>query len=268
MLNSFIFVVMPYAALALLIFVTPYRFCSNRLTWSAYSTQFLEGNVLFWGINPWHYGIIPVLAGHFLGVVAPGPMKVFLGNQTYLIVFESIGLALGLFALFGCLLLLLRRVNTPILKQVTFAADWVLLYLLAAQALSGVYIATYMRWGSPWYLHTAVPYLWSARDFSPARSNTWAEFSPGASSCTRACRLPESGLLLAVHQTGCTRLLCFRVRFPEGTPPNPGIPGGIRKKLTHFLGGKRGFCERGTVLNAWKVSPSAQKSPLKYFSLL
>lgn len=167
MLNSFIFVVMPYTALALLIFVTPYRFCSNRLTWSAYSTQFLERNVLFWGINPWHYGILPVLAAHFLGVVAPGPMKAFLGNQRNLVIFESIGLALGLFAVFGCLALLLRRVNTPLLKRVTFASDWVLLYLLAAQSLSGVYIATSMRWGSQWYLHTAAPYLWSLATFNP-----------------------------------------------------------------------------------------------------
>lgn len=167
MLNSFIFVVMPYAALALLIFVTPYRFYSNRLTWSAYSTQFLERNTLFWGINPWHYGIIPVVAAHFLGVIAPGPMKAFLGNQNNLIIFESIGLALGLFALFGCLLLLLRRVNTPLLKKVTFAGDWVLLYLLIAQALSGVYISTFMRWGSQWYLHTAVPYLWSLVTLNP-----------------------------------------------------------------------------------------------------
>lgn len=167
MLNSFIFVAMPYAALALLIFVTPYRFYSNRLTWSAYSTQFLEQKALFWGINPWHYGILPVLAAHFVGVIFPGPMKAFLGNQTYLIIFESVGLALGLFALFGCLLLLLRRVNAPILKRVTFAADWVLLYLLAAQTLSGVYVATYMRWGSQWYLHTAVPYLWSLLAFNP-----------------------------------------------------------------------------------------------------
>lgn len=167
MLNSFIFVVMPYVALALLIFVTPYRFCSSRLTWSAYSTQFLESNTLFWGINPWHYGIIPVLAGHFLGVIAPGPMKEFLGNQNNLIIFESIGLALGLFAVFGCLLLLLRRVNVPILKKVTFYSDWVLLYLLAAQALSGVYVATFMRWGSQWYLHSAVPYIWSLATFNP-----------------------------------------------------------------------------------------------------
>ena len=167
MLNNFIFVVLPYTALALLIFVTPYRYFSNRLTWSAYSTQFLERKALYWGINPWHYGIIPVLAAHFLGIIAPGPMKTLLGNQTALIVVESIGLALGLFAVFGCLALLLRRVNSPLLKNVTLCSDWILLYLLAAQALSGVYIATYMRWGSQWYLNTAVPYLWSLLTFNP-----------------------------------------------------------------------------------------------------
>ena len=167
MLNNFIFIVLPYTALALLIFVTPYRYFSNRLTWSAYSTQFLERKTLFWGINPWHYGIIPVLAAHLLGFIAPGPMKVLLGNQRNLVIFESIGLALGLFAVFGCLALLLRRVNTPILKKVTYTADWVLLYLLAAQALSGVYIGVFMRWGSQWYLHTAVPYFWSLATFNP-----------------------------------------------------------------------------------------------------
>jgi len=167
MLNNFIFVFMPYTALALLVFVTPYRFFSNRLTWSAYSSQFLERNSLFWGINPWHYGIIPVLAAHLLGVIAPGPMKALLGNQSNLAIIESIGLAFGLFAVFGCLVLLVRRVNTPMLKQVTIPTDWVLLCLLAAQALSGVYISTFMRWGSEWYLHAAVPYLWSLATFNP-----------------------------------------------------------------------------------------------------
>ena len=52
MLNVFLFVVLPYAALAMLLFVTPYRYYSNRLTWSAYSTQFLEGiGLLFYGLN-------------------------------------------------------------------------------------------------------------------------------------------------------------------------------------------------------------------------
>ena len=52
MLNSLIFIVLPYAALVMLVFVTPYRFYTNRLTWSAYSTQFLEQKTLYWGQSP------------------------------------------------------------------------------------------------------------------------------------------------------------------------------------------------------------------------
>ena len=167
MLNPFIFIVLPYAALALFVFVTPYRYFSNRLTWSAYSTQFLERKALFWGINPWHYGIIPVLAAHVIGIVAPGPIKAFLGNQETLVVLECIGLALGLFALFGGLVLLLRRINAPMLGKVTCTSDWLLLLLLAAQAASGVYVSMFMRWGSQWYLHTAVPYFYSLLTFTP-----------------------------------------------------------------------------------------------------
>jgi nitrate reductase gamma subunit len=167
MLNNFIFIVLPYAALALFICVTPYRYFSNRLTWTAYSTQFLERESLFWGINPWHYGIIPILAAHLLGIIAPGPMKTLLGNQTTLIVLESIGLAMGLFALFGCLALLFRRSASTMLKRVTMASDWLLLCLLILQAMSGIYIATFMRWGSVWYLHTVVPYFYSLFSFNP-----------------------------------------------------------------------------------------------------
>lgn len=167
MLNVFIFVVLPYVALALLLFVTPYRYFSNRLTWSAYSTQFLEQKALFWGSNPWHYGIIPVVLAHFLGIIAPGPMRTILANQRTLILLESIGLGLGLFALFGCLVLMARRAQTPLLKPVTSAVDWVLLVVLTVQAASGVYLGLFMRWGSQWYLHTAVPYFHSLLVFNP-----------------------------------------------------------------------------------------------------
>ena len=167
MLNNLIFIALPYAALALVIFVTPYRFLSNRLTWSAYSTQFLERKFLFWGINPWHYGIIPILAAHVIGFAFPGQVKPFLGNQETLLMLESFGLGLGIFALMGSVLLLLRRVNSGTLKRVTFGSDWFILYLLAFQAGTGIYIGYFMRWGSQWYLHSAVPYLWSIVSFNP-----------------------------------------------------------------------------------------------------
>ncbi|MBU5636444.1 respiratory nitrate reductase subunit gamma [Geomonas sp. Red69] len=167
MLNSFIFIALPYAALALVLLVTPYRFLSNRLTWSAYSTQFLERNILYWGINPWHYGILPILLAHVVGFAFPGVFKRFLGNPQTLLGVESVLLGLGIFAVLGVLLLLLRRVNSGMLKRVTFSSDWLILYLLLFQAGTGIYIGYFMRWGSQWYLHTAVPYLWSIVSFQP-----------------------------------------------------------------------------------------------------
>ncbi|MCM0082953.1 respiratory nitrate reductase subunit gamma [Geomonas sp. Red32] len=167
MLNSLIFIALPYMALALVLLVTPYRFLSNRLTWSAYSTQFLERKMLFWGINPWHYGIIPVLAAHIVGFAFPNQVKAFLGNQETLLIVESFGLGLGLFAVIGSLVLLLRRANSGMLKRVTFTGDWLVLYLLLFQAATGIYISYFLRWGSAWYLHTAVPYLWSVVSFDP-----------------------------------------------------------------------------------------------------
>ncbi len=126
-------------------------------------------------------------------------MKALLGNQRNLIIIESIGLALGLFAVFGCLALLLRRVNTPILKKVTFCSDWVLLFLLIAQALSGVYISTFMRWGSLWYLNTAVPYFWSLATFNP-QIDYMADFPP-------ILKLHAAGAFLIVALVPFTKLV-------------------------------------------------------------
>jgi nitrate reductase gamma subunit len=167
MLNAFIFVFLPYAALALFLFVTPYRYFSSRLTWSAYSTQFLEQKALYWGSNPWHYGIIPVLAAHLVSVVFPGPMKAILGNQRALILLEDVGQGLGLLALFGCLVLLFRRLKTPMLKPVTSAVDLALLVLLTLEVATGVYMGIFIRGGPLWYLYTAVPYFHSLLIFNP-----------------------------------------------------------------------------------------------------
>ncbi|HEX9850049.1 respiratory nitrate reductase subunit gamma [Candidatus Deferrimicrobium sp.] len=199
MLNAFLFVVLPYVALALFLFVTPYRYLSNRLTWSAYSTQFLEQEKLYWGSNPWHYGIIPVVLAHFLGIIAPGPMNVLLSNRQALILLESVGLGLGLFALFGCLVLMARRAQTPLLKPVTSAADWVLLSLLTVQAATGVYMALFMRWGSQWYLHTAVPYLHSLLAFNPQIAFV-ADFPP-------VFKLHAAGAFLIVALLPFTKLV-------------------------------------------------------------
>jgi nitrate reductase gamma subunit len=167
MLNAFLFIVLPYAALALLLFVTPYRYFSNRLRWSAYSTQFLEQKALYWGSVPWHYGILPVLLAHLAGVFFPGSLKAILGNQRTLFLLEGVGQGLALLALFGLLVLLFRRVSSPMLKRVTSPADLVLLALLLFTVATGAYMGVFLRGGALWYLYTAVPYFHSLLAFHP-----------------------------------------------------------------------------------------------------
>jgi nitrate reductase gamma subunit len=214
MLNVFLFVVLPYVALALFLFVTPYRYFSNRLTWSSRSTQFLEQKALYWGSNPWHYGIIPVILAHLPGIIAPGPMSVLLANRQTLILLESIGLGLGLFALFGCVVLAARRARTPLLKPVTSAADWILLLVLTVQAASGVYMGIFMRWGSQWYLHTAVPYFHSLLALNP-RIEYVADLPP-------VFKLHAAGAFLIVALLPFTKLVHL-LYLPIGFLKDPPI---------------------------------------------
>ena len=167
MLNTLVFVILPYVALTLVLAVTPYRLFSNRLRWSSYSTQFLERKALYWGINPWHYGIIPVLAAHLFAVIFPETTSRLVGDPTQLLVVEATGLGLGIMALVGSLILLLRRANAPMLNKVTFRADWLALLLLLFQTASGIAVAITNSWGAQWYPATATPYLRSMLMLNP-----------------------------------------------------------------------------------------------------
>ena len=78
-----------------------------------------------------------------------------LGDPTRLLVVEATGLGLGIMALIGCLILILRRANAPMLNKVTFWADWLALLLLLLQTASGIAVAITNSWGAQWYPATA-----------------------------------------------------------------------------------------------------------------
>jgi nitrate reductase gamma subunit len=131
------------------------------------SSEFLEKKALFWGSVPWHYAILSVLAAHFLAFVFPGAWGALLGDPTRLAVLEVAGLALGIWATVGILLLIARRIVSRRLRVVTTWVDWIVLALLLVQVATGVEIALTLRWRSVWYLHTAVPWLSSLVKLAP-----------------------------------------------------------------------------------------------------
>jgi nitrate reductase gamma subunit len=174
-MDTVLFVVFPYVAVILAIGVGLHRYLRGRYTYSSLSSQLLENRKLFWGSVPGHYGITFILLAHLLTWLFPGPAAAILGNGTRLFVFEAVGLALSFFAALGIIFLIIRRLPTHSRARcVTSGMDWILLFFLLVQVFTGIGVALFDRWGSLWYLSTAVPWLWSLLLLHPDTSTVVA----------------------------------------------------------------------------------------------
>lgn len=167
MWNTFWFAVIPYVAVSLAVAGSIARYRWDRFSYSSQSSQFLENRLLFWGSNAWHYGIILVLLAHIAALAVSGAWADLVANPGRLYTMEVIGLALSFLAFFGLLLLVVRRLTSRRLMRVTTPMDWALLAVLLVQVGLGIWIAVTYRWGSDWYVHTAVPWLQSLIKLQP-----------------------------------------------------------------------------------------------------
>lgn len=167
MLDQLLFIGFPYAALALLIAGSIWRFRSGQYGYSALSSQLLERRRLQWGSLSWHAGILILFIGHLLPFLAPGIWRSLMSNTVLLIGVETIGAAAGVMALVGLMILAARRVLSAELQRVTSSMDVVVLVLLIAQIAIGLSVALQHRWGAQWFTGTLAPYLWGVLTLRP-----------------------------------------------------------------------------------------------------
>ncbi|MEE9166579.1 MAG: respiratory nitrate reductase subunit gamma [Candidatus Neomarinimicrobiota bacterium] len=167
MFDHLLFAVFPYIAITLAVVVGVYRYMTDRFSYSSFSSQFLENRQLFWGSVPWHYGILIILLAHLLAALFPHTWATLIAAPVRLYILEVTGLALALLTLIGLGLLILRRLRNARILAVTSPMDWVLLTVLLVQVALGFWVALFYRWGSDWYLHTAVPWLVSLFKLNP-----------------------------------------------------------------------------------------------------
>lgn len=166
-MDNVLFGVMPYILLMTAIVGAIWRFKSNKYSWSSQSSQFLENKTLFFGSFPWHYGIITILLGHILGLFIPKSIVLWNAVPLRLYILELTALALGFLALFGLLALIYRRLTNSRVKAVTSGWDVLVLIILLIQVVTGLGNAILYRWGSNWYVATAVPWMWSILKLQP-----------------------------------------------------------------------------------------------------
>ena len=167
MLDTVLFIAFPYVAVILAVGGGLYRYFTDRFSYSSFSSQFLENRRLFWGSVPWHYGIILVLSAHLLALIFPGAWGGLLAAPLRLYALEVTGMALALLAIAGLAWLLVRRLTNARVFVVTTAMDWLMVVALLVQVILGFVVAFFFRWGSAWYLNTAVPWLVSLALFNP-----------------------------------------------------------------------------------------------------
>jgi len=165
--HQLLFAVLPYAVFLNFFVFTIHRYRSEAFTYSSLSSQFLENREHFWGIAPLHFGIITVLAGHFVAFLIPRQILWWNSRPLRLYVLEVTGLIFALVALLGVLGSIVRRLTNSKVQQVTTFADWVVEVLLLVQLTSGTYIAVFHPWGSSWFAALMSPYLWSLVKFGP-----------------------------------------------------------------------------------------------------
>jgi nitrate reductase gamma subunit len=165
--NGLFFMVCPYLAMFIFFIGTIMRYRKAPFTYSSFSTQFLENKRHFWGLVPFHYGIVIVLLGHIVAFLIPGQILAWNSRPLRLYVLEASALAFGLLALVGLSGAILRRLSFPKVRAVTTRMDWIVFILLFMQVSSGVYTAVFHPWGSSWFAAALAPYLWSLIKLNP-----------------------------------------------------------------------------------------------------
>lgn len=157
--NDLLFGALPYVVAVLAIVGTIARWKRHPFTVTSLSSQLLESKQLYWGTLSFHWGLSAILLGHLAALIVPSWFELWNGAPLRLYLLEITGLALGLWAGVGLLILGYRRLTNHRIRRVTSPMDIVVLATIGVQIFSGVAIAIAYRWGSYWGMAVAVPYM-------------------------------------------------------------------------------------------------------------
>ena len=88
-LDGVLFGALPYVAMFTFFLVTIQRYRGQAFTYSSLSSQFLENRQHFWGLVPFHYGILVVLTGHLIAFLIPREILLWNSRPARLYVLDA-----------------------------------------------------------------------------------------------------------------------------------------------------------------------------------
>ncbi|GAA2198879.1 respiratory nitrate reductase subunit gamma [Sinomonas flava] len=130
--------VAPYLMVVLLIGGSIWRYRYDQFGWTTRSSQLYESRLLRIASPLFHFGLVFVIAGHFVGLVIPKAWTEALGvtQELYHFLALSVGLIAGVCTLLGIVLLVYRRRRTgPVFMATTKNDKAMYIFLVGAIAL-------------------------------------------------------------------------------------------------------------------------------------
>lgn len=141
MINQFLWIIFPYASLAIFIFGHILRYRYDQFGWTAKSSEFIEKRQLMIGSFLFHIGVIPVFLGHVSGLLIPKTWTRSMGisDHLYHIGAVWVGGFFGIVTLVGMFILTWRRLSIKSVRKLSSASDIVVNSLLLFIVFIGVY---------------------------------------------------------------------------------------------------------------------------------
>ncbi len=139
-LNSLVFGIYPYIALAVLVVGTVVRYDREPYTWRSGSSQLLRRKQLVWGSVLFHVGVLMIFAGHVVGLLTPIALFDALGvshGAKQMLAIVAGGVA-GVMAIIGATLLVHRRLFDARVRASSSASDTLIIILLWIQLALGL----------------------------------------------------------------------------------------------------------------------------------
>ena len=138
--NELLFQIYPYVALSVFFIGSLVRFDHSMYTWRSGSSQLLSSKGMRIGSNMFHVGILVVLGGHIVGLLTPHSVyTLFISQEHKQLLAMVVGGFFGFLCLIGMLILLWRHLFNPRIRATDNWRNVLLLVLLLAQLLLGLY---------------------------------------------------------------------------------------------------------------------------------
>ena len=138
--NELLFGYYPYFALTVFLVGSVLRFDAAQYTWRSGSSQLLRRRMLRVGSNCFHFGVLLLFAGHFVGLLTPPAIYHAFGLTTAAkqMMAMAAGGIFGALCFIGLTLLLIRRLGDPRIRSTSSGMDIAILLLIYVQLVLGL----------------------------------------------------------------------------------------------------------------------------------